>query len=151
MRLLLGMLLALGCFNAVADSFVYAEREADYRVALDELSVAIMDQGFTLVKIQPVDKGLHSKGYEVNEGYKLIFFSNKDMEAKALKIAPEMATLLPLKVILYQEEGKVVAGAYVLDSWRQVFDSEAAQEWIRHADRDVRSILKQYGKQVRSR
>jgi hypothetical protein len=132
--------------SAVAgEAYVSSARDVDYRVALDELSLAILDRGYTVVKIQPVDKGLRSKGYQLFEDYKLVFFSSKDLERQAMALGPEMATLLPLKVILYQDKRAVVAAAPVLDGWREVFPSDSGQALIRRIDQDIRGILQQYG------
>lgn len=145
-KLLFVLALLCACGQAAAaEAYVSTSRVVDYRVALDELSLAIVDHGYTVVKIQAVDKGLRSKGYELFEDYKLIFFSSKELEQQVLAIAPEMVTVLPLKLIVYQDKQAVVAAAPVLDGWREVFRTETAQELIRRMDRDVRGIIAQYG------
>jgi uncharacterized protein (DUF302 family) len=130
---------------AAAESYFSSAKQADYRVALDDLSLAILDHGYTLVKIQPVDKGLRSQGYELFEDYKLVFFGNKELERTAIAATPELAALLPLKIILYQDKERVVAAAPVLEPWQEVFRSSPASEVIKRFDRDVRAILEQYG------
>ncbi len=146
-RLLLALVLTLCAWGSAlaADAYVSSARDGDYRVALDELSLAILDHGYTVVKIQPVDKGLRNKGYELYEDYKLVFFSSKEIERQALALGPELATLLPLKIILYQDKHTVVAAAPVLDGWRKAFGAANAQDLIRRIDQDVRGILAQYG------
>ena len=143
--------LLLACNAAVADdAFISAKRQEDYHVALDELSVAIMDKGYTVVKIQPVDQGLRSKGYPLYENYKVVFFGNEELEQQAIAAAPELATLLPLKVVLYQDQGRVVATTQQLESWRKVFPSRQAQAVLQRFDRDLQAILEQYGGKVRT-
>lgn len=127
-----------------AEDYLVASRQADYRVALDELSLAIVDKDYTVVKIQGVDKGLRSKGYELFEDYKLVFFSNKKLEREALALAPEFATLLPLKIILYQEGDRIVAVAPPLAPWRHAFSSARAQAALMRFENDTRGILDQY-------
>lgn len=146
----LAMALSLAAHAAVAESYISSTRPADYRLALDDLSLAIADNGYTVVKIQPVDKGLRSKGYALSEDYKLVFFGNKELESLAIAAAPELATLLPLKIILYQDGDQVVAAAPVLAPWQQVFTSTQAKAVLRRFDRDVRAILEQYGGTLRS-
>jgi uncharacterized protein (DUF302 family) len=140
--------LALWCLicagPAHAEDYLVATRHADYRVALDELSLAIVDRDYTVVKIQGVDKGLRSKGYELFDDYKLVFFSNKQLEREALTLAPEFATLLPLKIILYQEGNRIVAVAPALAPWRHAFASAPAQALLLRFEQDTRGILDQY-------
>lgn len=141
----LGLMLCIGKAASAGDAFISAARQLDYRVALDELSVAILNNGYTVVKIQPVDNGLRSKGYALRDDYKLVFFGNEELARKAVAAAPELATLLPLKIILYQDHDRVVAVATVLEPWQSVFPSHQAKQVLRRFDHDVRAILEQYG------
>jgi uncharacterized protein (DUF302 family) len=125
------------------DMFLSAEKRTAYRAALDDLSVAILDHGYTPIKIQPIDQGLRRKGYESSD-YKVIFFGNKAQVDRVLALYPEAAVMLPLKVILYQKGDVVIASAPRMDMWKAVFDKEPLNEIIDQWQNDLIAILHEF-------
>ncbi|MHB8915032.1 MAG: DUF302 domain-containing protein [Thiobacillus sp.] len=126
--------------------FLSATKQIDYETAVNDISLAINNHGYTPVKIQPVDEGLRAKGYETSE-YKLIFFGDKPQLDKILAVTPEAAVMLPLRIILYQEGGVVIASAPSMEMWKGVFGGEALNSMINQWQKDVLSILREFSKQ----
>lgn len=57
--------------------FLRATKQTAFPTALDDLTLAINNDGYTPTKIQQVDQGLRAKGYDSTD-YKLIFFGDKE-------------------------------------------------------------------------
>jgi uncharacterized protein (DUF302 family) len=124
--------------------FLTAEKQSEYRAALDDLSIAITDLEYTIIKIQPVDKGLRKKGYET-DNYKLVFFGDKKQMDRVLKANPEASVLLPLKIIIYQDAEMVIASAPSLAMWKGVFGEEL-DHMIDSWQTDIQAILKEFAR-----
>lgn len=126
--------------------FFSATKQVDYEAAVDDLSLAINNHGYTPVKIQPVDEGLRTKGY-VTSDYKLIFFGDKEQLDKVLAVSPEAAVMLPLRIILYREGDVVIASAPSMEMWKGIFGGEALNLLINQWQKDVMAILQEFSKQ----
>jgi uncharacterized protein (DUF302 family) len=142
---LCAMLLSLSAAQA-SDVFLSAARQGAYRPALDALTVAILDHGYTPVKIQPVDEGLRRKGYPSSD-YKLMFFGDKAQVDKVLAVYPEAAVLLPLKVIIYRQGDAVIATTPRLEMWKEVFHNDALDQLIDVWQNDLIAILQEFSSQ----
>ena len=125
------------------DMFMSAEKRANYQPALDDLSAAIIDLGYTPIKIQPIDHGLRKMGYDLSD-YKVIFFGKKAQVDKVLAIYPEAAVMLPLKIILYHKGDVVVAMTPRMEMWKSVFHKKGLNEIIDQWHKDLAGILKEY-------
>ena len=144
---LCALLLCLAAAQAPASGlFLSAERHGAYRPALDALTGAILDHGYTPIKIQPVDEGLRLKGYRSSD-YKLIFFGSKAQVDEVLAVYPEAAVMLPLKVILYRKGESVIATTPRLEMWKEVFHSDALDQLIDVWQSDLTAILQQFSSQ----
>lgn len=142
--------IALSCLMVPAGRadpmFLRATKQIAYQTALDDLSLAINNHGYTPTKIQPVDQGLRAKGYEASD-YKLIFFGDKEQVDQVLAVNPEAVMLLPLKIILYRDGDVVIAIAPNMEMWKGVFGSEALNLMINQWQKDVLSILQEFSRQ----
>lgn len=139
------MLLWLSAARA-DELFLSAARQDDYRPALDALTAAILDHGYTPVKLQPVDEGLRRKGYPSSD-YKVMFFGNKAQVDEVLAVQPEATVLLPLKVIIYRHGDVVIATTPRLEMWKQVFHSDALDRLIDVWQNDLSAILQDFSSQ----
>jgi uncharacterized protein (DUF302 family) len=125
--------------------FMTVTRQSAYRPALDDLTIAIVNHNYTIIKIQPVDKGLRHKGYETSD-YKLLFFGDREQVDKVLAVSPEASAMLPLKIILYQKGNVVVASAPSMEMWKGIF-GKTLNPMIDQWQRDVQDILREFAKQ----
>ncbi|MEJ2107166.1 MAG: DUF302 domain-containing protein [Acidiferrobacteraceae bacterium] len=143
--LMCALLLTVSLPAAADDLFVTVSRHCNYESAVNELSYAIADNKYTLVKIQPVDEGLRHRGYKA-PNYKVLFFGDKTQVDRILKDNPQASVIFPLRIMLYQDGDTIVASTYKLDMWKGVFGKDL-DPLIDKWDRDVRNILRQYAQQ----
>lgn len=120
-------------------------RKVDYTNALDDLSLAIVDHHYTIIKIQPVDQGLRHHGYAA-PNYKVVFFADKTQVDKVLKENPQASVLLPLRIFLYQQGDHVIASAARLNMWKGRFGPRLDPLLVKW-DRDLQDILQDYSAQ----
>jgi len=83
----------------------FLEREmagAHVGLALNHLQSAIEAEGFTVLRVQNVDKGLAAKGFE-RPPYKIVFFANRAAFERAREIDPRVTPYLPLKITVYRD------------------------------------------------
>lgn len=148
MKELITLIILYGIISSPAQAgniFLTAERQSDYLAALDDLTIAIANHDYTLIKIQPVDQGLRRKGFETTS-YKVVFFGDNSQVNQVLITNPEASVILPLKIILYQQGETVIASAPDLSMWEGIFDNGLTpiiKEW----QRDMHGILQEFSTQ----
>lgn len=130
---------------AAGDIFITVSRKVDYKSALDDLSIAIADHHYRIIKIQPVDQGLRHRGYTA-PNYKVIFFADRTQVNKVLELNPQASVLLPLRIFLYQKGNTVVASAARLHMWKGKFGAKLDPMLVKW-DRDLHKILQDYAAQ----
>jgi uncharacterized protein (DUF302 family) len=145
----LSLLVILFCLISTSvyanDNFLTAKRHGDYAAALNDLTIAIADHNYTLIKIQPVDKGLRHHGYQT-ANYKVLFFGDGNQFDQLVAAHPEASVMLPLKIMLYQQGNTIVASAPDMEMWKGVFGSDITPI-IKGWRRDVRRILRDFAGQ----
>ena len=148
MKKLINLIIFYGLISSPAQAgniFLTTERQSDYLAALDDLTIAIANHDYTLIKIQPVDQGLRRKGFETTS-YKVVFFGDNSQVNQVLITNPEASVILPLKIILYQQGETVIASAPDLSMWEGIFDNGLTpiiKEW----QRDMHGILQEFANQ----
>ncbi len=73
---------------------------------VDNLKQAIMDQNFTLIRVDYLDHGLVEKGKE-NKNQVVLHFCNFGFLFQALSIDPRVGMFLPCRVTVVEKNGKV--------------------------------------------
>lgn len=140
------VVLSLLSSSAVAeeDVFITVTKQSGYDQALDELTALIANHDYTLIKIQPVDKGLHSRGYATS-AYKVLFFGSRKQVDKVLAASPEASVLLPMRIILYKKGNMVVASTPSMKMWKGVFGNKL-QPVLDQWEYEMRAILIEFTK-----
>lgn len=119
--------------------FFTVSKQANYSDAINDLSGVIEYHNYRLIKIQPVDEGLLSRGYRVLD-YKILFFGNERQVKKIIETTPQASVLLPMRIILYREGDKVIASTPNMRLWKRTFSSNL-QPMLERWDKDVRAIM----------
>lgn len=139
----LSLAILLFCFSAHLRAeesvFFTVAKQASYHDAINDLSEVIGFHDYKLIKIQPVDDGLRSRGYRV-PGYKVFFFGNEQQVNAILAVDPRASALLPMRIILYKEGNKVIASTPNMRLWKSTFGKKL-QPMLEQWDRNVRAIM----------
>lgn len=77
----------------------------DYPEAMAMLQEAIAKRGYTVTRIQQVDKGLESGGFASPRQYRVVHFGRKEQLAQAQARYPRLLAYLPLRIAIMEEAG----------------------------------------------
>ena len=142
-RLLFMIALAVASAHTGAAS-LSASRSGSLQSALDGLSVALLNHGYTLVKVQPVDQALVKRGF-ADPGIRLAFVGKEAQVRQALATDPALLNLLPLRLTLEHENGRVRVSSDDLDAWRT--QSTEAGPLLQQWEEELAAILADYAGQ----
>lgn len=131
----------VAAFAQAAASPVSSSKTGNMQTALDDLSLALLDHGYTLVKVQPVDQALVKRGF-ADPGIRLVFVGKEQQVRQALAEDPALLNLLPLRLTLESEDGQVRISSDDLAIWRENLPSArpVLQQW----EDELSAILSDY-------
>lgn len=126
---LISLALILASAQAVA-SPVTAIKAGTMQTALDDLTLALLDHGYQLVKVQPINHAMVKRGYE-DPGIQLAFVGKEEQVQQALAFDPSLINLLPLRLSLVKEAGGIRISSDDLAQWRERMPAArlVLQEW----------------------
>jgi len=145
-RLIPAIALTLACSAAVAAP-LSASKGANMQSALDDLTAALLDHGYTLVKVQPVDQALVKRGF-ADPGIRLVFVGKEEQVRQALATDPALLNLLPLRLTIEQDRGRVRISSDDLSIWRERLPE--ADRVLRAWEAELAAILSDYSGEQRA-
>ncbi|MBI1284235.1 MAG: hypothetical protein GC183_07845 [Thiobacillus sp.] len=109
---------------------VSASKAGSMQTALDDLSLALIDHGYQLVKVQPIDHALVKRGY-ADPGIRIAFVGKQEQVQQALAAAPALLNLLPLRLTMEKDADGIRISSDDLAQWRERMPSAGPvlQEW----------------------
>lgn len=115
-----------------------ATKATDMEGALVDLSLAVTNHGYQLVKVQKIDTALVKLGYD-DPGVRVAFVGRADQVARALKDEPALLNLQPMRIVLSRDRDTIRLSTDDFDAWLQaVPDSRPVIESWRQ---DLAAIL----------
>jgi uncharacterized protein (DUF302 family) len=120
---------------------VTAIKAGTMQTALDDLSMALLDHGYQLVKVQPIDHALVKRGYS-DPGVRLAFVGKEELVQQALATDPALLSLLPLRLTMEQQADGIRISSDDLAQWRERMPSAGPvlQKW----EDELAAILSDY-------
>lgn len=108
--------------------------------AIDGLTAAAQNNGYELVKVQPVDLALVKRGYP-DPGVRILFIGNSSTMDRAMKANPKLLSVLPLRLTLIVEGKEILVSSDDLEIWKEMFPDPEAARLIESWQRDLKLIL----------
>lgn len=128
---------------AAADDLIMARAPLAFSEAMNVLQLSARDHGYEVARVQRVDVGLHSRGYDTAE-YRLVYLARgKELDAIAAA-HPELLPYLPIKIVLFAEGDSSLALTLNPESLGQLFPKADLRLQLRRWETDLRSILEQF-------
>lgn len=93
--------------SAFADDLIMRRIPTTFPEAMNALQTAIVEEGFKVSRVQRVDIGLTSSGYNTAE-YRIVFFMREDVIHDIVKQHPELIAFLPLKITIFAEGSETI-------------------------------------------
>ncbi|MEA1890671.1 MAG: DUF302 domain-containing protein [Pseudomonadota bacterium] len=94
-------------FSAFADDLIMRRIGMTFPETMNALQTAIVEEGFKVSRVQRVDIGLTSSGYNTAE-YRIVFFMSEDVVHDIVKQHPELIAFLPLKITIFAEGSETI-------------------------------------------
>ncbi len=137
---LLALALSIATVQALA-SPVSASKTGTMQTALDDLSLALIDHGYQLVKVQPIDHALVKRGY-ADPGIRIAFVGKEEQVQQALAADPGLLNLLPLRLTMQKDADGIRISSDDLAQWRERMPSAGPvlQKW----EDELTAILSDY-------
>lgn len=139
---LLGALL-LAAPQARAEELLMVRLERPFPEAMNVLQQAIAEQGYRVTRVQRVDVGLSSRGFQTAE-YRVVFFGKPEEMVRLPDRYVELIPYLPLKIVIFAEGDTTLALTYNPMILAAAYpDAELKAQFARWAG-DLRAILDRF-------
>lgn len=127
---------------APAEELMMVRLARPFPEAMNVLQQAITDHGYNVTRVQRVDIGLTSRGFETAE-YRVVFFGKTDEMKRLPERFPELIPYLPLKIVVFAEGETTLALTFDPTVLAAAYAQPALGDQLRQWERDLRSILDQ--------
>ncbi len=101
------ILLLVTLSAARADDLIMRRIPVDFPETMTTLQSSIIKQGYRVSRVQRVDIGLTSSGYDTAE-YRLVFFIRPDQLDMIEKQHPDLIPFVPLKITIFAEGNETI-------------------------------------------
>ncbi len=139
------LVLLLLCFAPQAyalEPMLMVRVNEDFPEAMSALQNAISEYGYTVSRVQHVDVGLTTFGFQTDK-YRIVFFAKPEEQRELVARYPQLIPYLPLKFTLFAEEDDtLVVGLDPTHLNALVEDEETRYRFIRWSN-DMQAILQE--------
>ena len=120
LTLTLSLLLLLLPSVQAAERLMMARTDQNFPEAMVRLQQTLKDHGYTVSRVQRVDIGLTTFGYQTDK-YRVVFFGKPEEIRRMSRDYPQLIPYLPLKIAIFAEEQDTLL---VASSPRQLLESD---------------------------
>lgn len=141
-KIITGLLCIILAFPvlAMADDLIMRRVSMNFPEAMNSLQTAISEAGFKVSRVQRVDIGLTSSGYNTAE-YRIVFFMREDEMHEIIKQHPELIAFLPLKITIFAEGSETIVVTLNPLKLDEFFPEMGMQETFSRWSTEVNAIL----------
>jgi uncharacterized protein (DUF302 family) len=141
-RVWIALLWAAWISTASAEEMIMARVTRPFPETISAIEAAIRAQGYTVSRIQRVDVGLTTSGFQTAE-YRVVFYG-KAQEIEALaKWHPELIPYLPLNIIVFAEGDDTLLLATNPLKLGEFFKNPELRPQFSQWERDLRLIFRE--------
>lgn len=136
-------LLFLLLAGPLAAAPLMASKTVDMRQAMDDLTVAAMNHGMQLVKVQPIDTAMVKRGFD-NPHVRIAFIGSETAVRWAEAADPRLLNLLPLRLSLVQRGEQVVVMSDDLAPWKEAFKDSPGLKLLQAWEVELGEVLRDF-------
>ena len=137
---LIGMLLLGKAYALVTDQMIMTRSDQGFPETMVSLQLAIRKQGYTLSRVQRVDIGLTSSGYQTDK-YRVVFFGKTDEIHELTRKHPELIPYLPLKIAIFAEGDHTIMVTTNPQVFADMYPDQDLKPLFQRWQKDVINIL----------
>lgn len=142
MRRVLVLAFLLGACSVEAAPLM-ASKSVDMRQAMDDLTVAALNHGMQLVKVQPIDSAMVKRGFD-NPHVRIAFIGSETAVRWAEAADPRLLNLLPLRLSLVQRGEQVVVMSDDLAPWKEEFKDSPGLTLLQAWEVELGEVLREF-------
>lgn len=135
--LLLGLVASV---PAMGDDMMMVRSQQPFGDAMNTLLRAAGDRGYTTARVQRVDVGLKSRGYQTAE-YRLVFIGKPEEVAAIGSAHPQLLPYLPLKIVIFAEADSTLVLALSPTALAHMYPHKDLAPTLQRWERDLRAIF----------
>lgn len=141
MRLLLASaVLLLSSAHAAEESLLMMRSAQSFPETMLALQKTLGEYGYTISRVQRVDIGLTSSGFETDK-YRIVFFGKPEEIRSLSREHPELIPYLPLKMTIFAEQEETLLVALDPAALRGVVKDEEFDYQLMRWKNDIVSIM----------
>lgn len=141
-RWLTGVFLLFGCMVAAAQDLYMVRSQLSFPEAMAVLQETLREHGQVVSRVQRVDIGLTTFGYETDK-YRVVFYGELDDIREVTNQYPELVSYLPLKIAIFAEGDETLLLASSFEHLRGHYSSATMQARFDRWENTVRSVLEE--------
>lgn len=145
-RLIIAVILLIGNAAAMADDLLLARIAKPFPETMNSLQAAIRNKGYVVSRVQRVDIGLTSSGFQTAE-YRIVFFGRTDEIHSLAKAHPELIPYLPLNIVVLAEGDDTLVLTIHPRMLSEFFDSPELRAQFAGWEQDIQGILAELRRQ----
>ena len=113
--------------------------------AINGVTAAAQNNGYELVKVQPIDQALVKRGYP-DPGVRILFIGKSSAMDQAMKTNPKLLSVLPFRITLVVEGNEIKVSSDDLEAWKEMFPDPETTRLIESWQSDLKTILGEFSK-----
>lgn len=123
--------------------FLAAKCSAGFPEAMSYLQALISNQGYTVSRVQHVDKGLRSRGYKTGL-YRVVFFGKKDEIQEIRTRYPALIPYIPLSITIVEDKEQTSINTIDPITFYQLYKSSEIKKLVDSWQKDIKFIFAEY-------
>lgn len=121
-------------------------KTVDMRQAIDDLTLAAMNHGMQLVKVQPIDSAMVKRGFD-NPHVRIAFIGSETGVRWAEAADSRLLNLLPLRLSLVQRGEQIVVMSDDLTPWKAEFKDSPGLKLLEAWEVELEEVLRDFAGQ----
>ncbi len=134
------VLLLLLSFSAQSEQLIMARVAQSFPETMLALQGAIGEHGYKVTRVQRVDIGLTSSGYNTDK-YRVVFFAKPDELRNMVEQFPQLLAYLPLKINIFAENSETLLNTVDPVELGILANSEVLHQQLQRWKNDILSII----------
>ena len=135
------LLISVKAQAVVTGEMIMIRSNESFPEAMSLLQEAIKQQGYTLSRVQRVDVGLSSKGYQTDK-YRVVFFGKGAQIQSISAKYPQLIPYLPLKIAIYAENDTTILASANPAVFNDMFKLPELKSTFDLWQKDITEILR---------
>jgi uncharacterized protein (DUF302 family) len=129
--------------NLASEAFINAGCEIPFPEAMAGIQNIIKKQGYTVSRVQYVDKGLTERGYKT-DSYRVIFFGKNENIQLVRERYPALLPFIPLSIVVIENGQTTDISTLYPEMLSEIYKTDEIKELVKLWSDDVTQIFEEF-------